>query len=140
MINGKEYSYQDIQATMLGRPVAGLTAIEYGEKADRKFIWGTGRRPIAYANGQIEADGTLTLLQSEFEALTRGLRPGQSVTTIPPFDIIVMYIPDEENPVIVKDVLKSVLLLEFKKGGKAGDLNMPITLPFACAEVKLNQQ
>ncbi|HEX8349498.1 MAG TPA: hypothetical protein VF598_06040, partial [Hymenobacter sp.] len=63
--------------------------------------------------------------------------PGRTVTTLPPFDIIVMFIPDMENPKMVKDVIKDVLLSEYEKGGKVGDLNMPITLPFKCSEIKL---
>lgn len=140
MINGKEYSWQDIQIAFLGRVVLGVTEVKYKEKTAREFIYGTGRKPIAYADGQTDSDGSLTILQSDFEAMVASALaayPGRTITTLPPFDLIVMFIPDMDNPKIVKDVIKDVLLGEYEKGGKVGDLNMPVTLPFKCSEIKL---
>ncbi len=134
----KEYSYQDCQFVLLGRPDTGVTGIKYKGKADRKYIWAVGRQPVTYADGQEEAEGEITLLQSSFEALVRSLTKGGTVTTIPPFDILVMFVPNTENPVIVKDIIKGVLLTDWEKGGKAGDSNMEITLPFKAAYVQLN--
>lgn len=125
---------------MLGRVVLGVTEVKYKEKTAREFIYGTGRKPIAYADGQTDSDGSITLLQSDFEALVAAAQaayPGRTITTLPPFDLIVMFIPDMENPKIVKDVVKDVLLSEYEKGGKVGDLNMPVSLPFKCSEIQL---
>ena len=142
MINGKEYSWQDIQIAFLGRVVFGVTEIKYKEKTERAFIYGTGRKPVAYADGQTDSDGSLMILQSDFEAMVASMLaayPGRTVTTLPPFDIIVMFIPDGDNPRIVKDVIKNVLIGEYEKGGKVGDLNMPVTLPFKCSDIILQQ-
>jgi hypothetical protein len=134
--NSKEFGYVDIQIVFAGRPIVGCTEIKYKGKADRQFIYGLGTEPVAYANGITEAEGSITLLQSEFEALVRSLPPGKTPTTHAPFDIIVAYIDDEN--VAVKDIVKAVLLTEWEKGGKKGDLNMEITLPFKAAKVQLN--
>jgi hypothetical protein len=143
MVNGQEYSWQDIQIAFLGRVVLGVTSIKYKEKTAREFIYGTGRKPIAYANGQTDSDGSMTLLQSDFEALVTAMKaayPNRTFTTLPPFDITTMFIPDMDNPKIVKDVIKDVLLTEYEKGGKVGDLNMPVELPFKCSEIKLQEK
>jgi hypothetical protein len=134
----KEYSYQDCQFVLLGRPTAGVLGIKYKGKGDRKYIWATGRKPITYVDGQEEYEGEVTLLQSEFEAIVRSLLPGGTITTLPPFDIVVMYVPNTANPVIVKDIIKGVLLTDWEKAGKSGDTNMEITLPFKAADVQLN--
>jgi hypothetical protein len=137
IINGKEYGWADIQFAFLGRPVLGVTAIKYGGKRDRKFIYGVGPQPVAYANGVQENDGSITLLQSEFEAMVRSAG-GKQPTELAPFPIIVQYL-DESN-MMVKDILHYVLITEWGKDIKQGDLNMEITLPFKVAYVQLNAE
>lgn len=134
--DSKEFGWVDIQIVFAGRPIVGCTAIKYKNKAEREFIYGLGRKPVAYADGQDMTEGSITLLQSEFEALVRSCPPGKKPNTLAPFDIIMVYL-DEDN-VMVKDIIKSVLLTEFEKGGKKGDLNMEIELPFKAADVLLN--
>lgn len=136
MFNSKEFGWIDIQIVFAGRPAIGITALKYKNKADRAFIYGIGPKPVAYADGIAETEGSITLLQSEFEALVRSAPAGKKPNTLAPFDIIVAYI-DEENA-LVKDIIQSVLLTEFEKGGKKGDLNMEIELPFIAADVLLN--
>jgi hypothetical protein len=134
--DSKEYGWVDIQIVFAGRPIVGCTEIKYKEKADREFIYGLGKQPVAYADGMQEVDGNITLLQSEFEALVRSLPAGKTPTSLAPFDIIIAYIDD--TSLSVKDIVKSVLLTEYEKGGKKGDLNMEISLPFKAAAVQLN--
>ncbi|MES2730047.1 MAG: hypothetical protein V4621_08155 [Pseudomonadota bacterium] len=139
IINGKEYSWADIQFTFLGRPVIGITEIKYGSKRDRKFIYGVGERPVAYANGQEESNGSITLLQSEFEALVRSAKEqGKTPTSLVPFDIIVMYLDDAN--IMVKDIIRQVLTLEWEKASKQGDLNMTVAIPFNAAFIELQAQ
>jgi hypothetical protein len=61
-INGKEYSWADIQFAFLGRLVVGVTEIKYGAKRKREFIFATGNLPVAYANGQKTSEGSITVL------------------------------------------------------------------------------
>ncbi len=134
--DSKEYGWCDIQIVFAGRPIVGCTEIKYKEKAEREFIYGLGKKPVSYADGQQMVDGSITLLQSEFEALVRSLPKGKTPTSLAPFDIIIAYIDEED--LSVKDIVKSVLLTEYEKGGKKGDLNMEISLPFKAAEIQLN--
>ena len=134
--DSKEYGWIDIQIVFAGRPIVGCTEIKYKNKAEREFFYGLGRKPVSYADGQDATEGSITLLQSEFEALVRSCPPGKKPNTLAPFDIIILYL--DENNALVKDIIKSVLLREFEKGGKKGDLNMEIPLPFIAADVELN--
>ena len=134
--DSKEYGWVDIQIVFAGRSIVGCTEIKYKEKAEREFLWGLGKKPVAYADGAQMVDGSITLLQSEFEALVRSIPAGKTPTSLAPFDIIIAYVDD--TSLSVKDIVKSVLLTEYEKGGKKGDLNMEISLPFKAAEIQLN--
>jgi hypothetical protein len=136
LINGKEYSWADIQFAFLGRPVRGVTEIKYGAKRDRKFIYAVGDKPVAYANGQEESSGSITVLQSEFEAIVASAKAaGKTPTSLTPFNIIVMYLDDAN--LLIKDIIQSVLTLEWEKASKQGDLNMTVTIPFVAANIVL---
>ncbi|GGG33387.1 hypothetical protein [Hymenobacter glacieicola] len=135
-INGKEFGWADIQFAFLGRPVTGITEIKYGAKRDRKFIYAVGDKPVAYANGQEESNGSITMLQSEFESIVRAAKAaGKTPTSLPPFPIIVQYLDDAN--LMVKDIIHSVLTLEWEKASKQGDLNMTVTVPFTCSHIEL---
>jgi hypothetical protein len=53
LINGKAYEYADISCIVLGTPIIGVTAIEYGEEDSMENIYATGRYPVSRGFGQI---------------------------------------------------------------------------------------
>jgi hypothetical protein len=136
-LNGKEFSWADIVFAFLGRSVEGVVAMKYGVKRERKFIRGVGNKPVAYANGSPDCNGSITVLQSEMEAITAAALAGgyEDLTAIPPFDIIIQYL-DASN-IMVKDIIKNVLATEWEKASKQGNLNMEVELPFTCSHVIL---
>ena len=66
--NSREYSYCDVQATILGRPLTGLRGIEYTAKKSKEALFGAGVNPKSIQHGRREYEGTLTVLQSEIES------------------------------------------------------------------------
>lgn len=133
---GRETSFIDVQATMLGRPLATLQAISCKESTERKMVMGNSATAIAYADGATKYEGSISVLQSELRALARSAKAkGRKITRLPPFDIVVMHIPDEENPVLSKDVIKNVLLEEFELSEKVGDMEMTVALKFKASDV-----
>jgi hypothetical protein len=138
MINGNEYAWEDIKVVLPGstRPLDGVVAIEYSEKKDHINIYGRGDKPVAMGRGKREYSGSITLLQSEVEALQRTLPKGRSITDIPAFSIPVSYQP--ENGPLTVDMLIAVRFGEIKKGMKTGDPNMEIELPLIIGDIQYN--
>lgn len=136
-INGQEYAWEDVQIVMLGRPVIGVVEISYKTAREKKNIMGRGSRPVARGRGPKNYEGKIKLLQSELEALQRGLKKGTDPTDIRPFQIVVAYAP-VEGGVITTDLLDDVEFLELEKTIKTEDLNMEIELPLIIGEVKYN--
>lgn len=46
--NSKEYAWIDVNVVLLGKPVAGLRAIEYKSKRAKEALYATGKRHVAY--------------------------------------------------------------------------------------------
>lgn len=138
MINGNEYSWEDIQVLFPGKnsPVDGVAAIEYEVKKDHSNIYGRGSKPVAMGRGKEEYAGSITLLQSEVEALQKTLEKGKNLTNIPAFNIVVSYVPPDG--VIVTDQLVQCRFAEIKKGMKSGDPNMEIQLKLVIGDIIFN--
>lgn len=131
-INGVEYSWANIQFFFLGKPVFGCTGMEYTTKQEKKNVYATGFEPVARAKGPKTYEGSITLLQSEYEALQKAVKaklPNGDLCDIEPFDITVSYIPSGDSVNIVTDTLQNCEFLEVKKQSKQGDMNMEVTLP-----------
>lgn len=134
--NSKEYSYCDMQVTVMGRPITGLRGIEYSVKKNKEVIYGAGSMPHSVQHGKREYSGTLKVLQSELEALnkaakTAGLRDLLDLQ----FDIIVTY---ESGGILITDKIRTASVTEFKKGMNEGDLNSEHDLAFVALNIQTN--
>lgn len=134
--NSKEYSYCDVQATILGRPLSGLRGIEYTAKKSKEALFGAGVNPKSIQHGKREYEGTLTVLQSELEALNRAAKESGQVDCLDlEFDIVVTY---TSEGMITTDIIRCASITEFPKGMKEGDLNSEHALPFIALGVDTN--
>lgn len=139
VINGNEYSWADVLVT-IGRaalPVDGVVAVSYTTKKDKKNIYGRGDRPIARGTGNREYEGSITLLQSEVQALLNAAGPGRDLTDIAPFNIAVTYMDNEGN--LVYHQLEYVEFTEFKHELKSGDTHQEIELPLIIGNIKYSK-
>lgn len=134
--NSKEYSYCDMQATILGRPVTGLRGMEYTAKKNKEALFGAGVNPKSIQHGRREYEGTLTLLQSELEALNRAAKEAGYTDCLDlEFDIVVTY---ASAGVLTTDIVRCASVTEFPKGMKEGDLNSEHALPFIALGIDTN--
>ena len=127
MINGTEYAFEDLKISALGRSLVGFTAVKYGATKEYKNIHARGNVPIKRGRGKKDAaPGSLTLLQSEFEALQRSAPPGSDPTDWAPFDIAVVYAP--LGGIMTRDIVPSCQVTSYEKGMSTEDGNMTIEL------------
>lgn len=101
LINGESYSWGQIICNILGVPVIGITAIEYGDDQKIENNYGAGNQPVSRGFGNIEPMAKITLMMEEVEAITRATADGR-LQSIPEFDIQVAYLPLNGTPVVHK--------------------------------------
>ena len=134
--NSREYSCCDVQATILGRPLTGLRGIEYTAKKSKEAVFGAGINPKSIQHGRREYEGTLTVLQSELEALNRAAKEAGYTDCLDlEFDIVVTYTSGET---VTTDIIRCASITEFPKGMKEGDLNSEHALPFIALGIDTN--
>lgn len=126
----------NINVVVLGRTLTGLRGIEYTPKMNKELLYGAGRNPKAIQSGRREYEGTLTVLQSELEALNRAAKEAGYTDCLDlEFDIVVTYVSDG---VISTDIVRCASITEYPKGMKEGDLYSEHALPFLALRVDTN--
>lgn len=134
--NSKEYDWTKISVVILGRTVAGLRGIEYTAKMAKEALHGAGVNPKAVQSGKREYEGTLTILQSELEALNRAAKEAGYTDCLDlEFDIVVTY---AASGVVSTDIVRCASITEFPKGMKQGDLYSEHALPFIALRIDTN--
>lgn len=137
-INGNEYSWEDIQVKMPHKtvPLEGAIDIKYKMSREHKNVYGRGAKPVAMGRGRKTMEGSLKMLQSEFEALQAQIVPGKDATDLILPVISVSYAP--EGAAATTDLLLHVRINEFEKGMAEGDPNMEIELPLTIGDIQYN--
>ena len=132
MFSTREYEWSDVTVIMAGRNVAGLRGVEYKMSQEKEVLYGKGNKPHTIQRGNKSYDGTITITQSEYEAIRAAA--GGDVLDIS-FNIIVSYGNPSKGDVMTTDLLKGVEITEVPKGMKQGDKFAEIALPIIMLEV-----
>ncbi|MGL4560816.1 MAG: hypothetical protein ACRCVW_00060 [Brevinema sp.] len=71
LVNGKFFDWGDITISLLPlTPVVfSVKEINYQEEVETEIIYGKGKAPIGFGKGNWKAQGSISLLKNEFEAL-----------------------------------------------------------------------
>lgn len=137
VINQREYAYGDMAVYLFGQKVGGLRGIDYKSSKNKDYARGAGRNPRGIQHGENSHEGTLTILQSELEALTRtAVAKGYDSLLDVDFDIVVTY--GTNNGVITVDKICCASIKELPKGLKLGDLLSEHALPFIALDIQYN--
>lgn len=132
LINGQAYAYADIIVTILGSPLAGITAIEYSDSQEVTENFGAGRWPVSRGLGKIESEAKITIDRAELNALIKAA-PNKRLQNIGEFDVVVSYVPEGSAP--VTDIIKNCRFKNTVGGASEGDSNVVAELELAVSHI-----
>lgn len=133
MFNSREYEWSDITVVVAGRPVTGFRAVDYSSKQEKEALYAKGNKPHGIQRGNKSYEGSITLLQSEYEALRQAC--GGDVLDAS-FDLVVAYGNASKGDAIVTDILVGVEVTEDNTEWKQGDKFQEKKLPFIFLDKK----
>lgn len=131
----REYTWEDVKVYMGGKFVTGIRGCKYKTTQEKEEIYAMGNKAVAIGRGNKKHEVSITVLQSELEALIRS--GGGDITNIAPFDIVVSHVSNPGQS-MVTDVIKDFEFTAFEKSWKQGDKFMEIELPGMCLDIKYN--
>lgn len=91
MINGDSYSWSQIDITILGRRLEGVSGINYTSSQEKTNNYGRGNKPISRGKGKKSYSGSITLKEEEIKAIEAAIPAGKDIVDIKPFPIIVAF-------------------------------------------------
>lgn len=133
LINGKAYEYADITCIILGVPIVGITAIEYGEEANTENIYATGRYPVSRGYGQVTPSAKVTILMNEVMNIVAAA-PNGRVHDIPEFDIIVTY--TDANLIPVTHKIRNCRFKNNMISSASGDTSIEIPMDLIISHIE----
>ncbi len=132
-----EFAYKDIRVRLLGRDLVGLQGLKWKRTSEGEVVYGRGSKGLGIQQGNERIEGTLKILQSEYQALLKSVRaasPGSNITDVR-FDIVNTY---GDGLTAVTDIIQTSKITEYEKGMDQGDMQMVIELPFIALDVLEN--
>lgn len=133
MFNSREYEWSDITVVVAGRPVTGFRTVDYSSKQEKEALYAKGNKPHGIQRGNKSYEGSITLLQSEYEALRQAC--GGDVLDAS-FDLVVAYGNASKGDAIVTDILVGAEVTEDNTEWKQGDKFQEKKLPFIFLDKK----
>lgn len=133
MFNSREYEWSDINVVMAGRNVTGFRAVSYTSKQEKEALYAKGNKPHSMQRGNKSYEGSISLVQSEYEALKQAAGGDILDASI---DLVVSYGNPTKGDTIVTDLLQGVEFTDDKTEWKQGDKFQEKELPFIFLDKK----
>ena len=134
----KEYGWKDVSVVVLGRTIEGITDVKVKRKVTKERQYGRGNKAQAIVSGNEEISGSLTLLQSELQAINSAIisvDPQLNLGKVA-VDVIINYENSEGQS--ATDSVIGVEVEEYEKAMAQGDTMMKVELPFMALDFKEN--
>jgi hypothetical protein len=122
-----EYTFADIEVRIGGISVSNIQKLAYKVSQKKEVVYGKGINPIAVQRGQKSYDGSIDMLQSEFESLI-AMAPNHDILDLH-FDILITYGNPERGDVLITDVLQGCEFTEAQHSIGNDEMYMKVSLP-----------
>lgn len=114
-VNGRVFSYASVEIQVDGELITGIKSVTYSDKVERSKARGAGRQPLGRTAGEYDAEGSLTLLREDANALIARFGEGWMDRA---FDVVVTYA--EQGLPTQTDVLRGCLIDEANGSNEQG--------------------
>ena len=135
-----EYAWKDMTVVMAGRPVIGITGLKWKTARTTTEKHGSGSNAHTIQRGNKSITGTISLYQSEVEALLEAVQQKygrNSDLTDGVFDITAAFAVSVTSRIKTHQLI-SVHISEFEMGMMQDDPTMQIDLPFVAIRANYN--
>jgi hypothetical protein len=138
--DSREFEFADIKVMMFGIELTGLRGLTYKKSQEKELIYAAGNQPKAIQRGNKKYEGSLMLLQSDFDLMSRAAVAAgyEDLTDVPGnlIDITVVYQKPEDLAGLTIETCQNVEFTEYEGGQKQGDKFKEVTLPMLFLRLK----
>jgi hypothetical protein len=134
VLNGSDaYAWVDVKISFLKRTAVDIKSISYSQTAEKQDIYGAGASPVKRGRGKKAATCSMSISLEEVQKLVK-IAPGQDITNIPMFDIMVSYQVSDLQRVFT-DVVRNVEFTSNPRTPAEGNLSFDLNLDMICSHI-----
>lgn len=134
MINGHRPAWAQMRATVLGRQVTGIISVMFKSAMVKENQYGAGQKVDHRGYGNEQPECSLSLYKYEVDAILALLQPGENLTHVAPFDLVLDW-RDQNNAVINKVIIKDYEFTETGLDTKQGDTKLEVSCGGICSDI-----
>lgn len=135
LVNGTSVSWQNINFTIKGSRIAGITKIDYEASYAHQPGYGAGPDVISYGYGNVTYTASIEIYLDEWKKIYE-LSNGNPCN-LTPFDITIDVIPTEMSVVLpYRDVINNVKFLKDGFSISQGDTKSMVTIPLMISGIE----
>lgn len=132
LINGKNFSHQDLVVNIGGVPIVSISEITINKTRVREFSYGTQPEPVGYGDGKKNApEVSFTMSLTDFNTLENA-SPGRDIQNLDPFDIPLTELSNV-NPSF--RILKNVLITGAEESSGEDTTDIKVSITAVCSHV-----
>ncbi len=125
-IDTRNYNWSECEIRFNGRLLTSVQGVAWNHKQEKTAIYGKGNKALAIQEGNESVDGSLTLMQSELEALLDEC-PENKAIRLKNADLQVAFNDGEQ---VVRYTIKGIAFTEEPHDHKQNDPVAISTMPF----------
>lgn len=136
-----QFAWKELLVMIDDRPMLGLTDIEIKTVKNLEEIYGAGDSPQFIGEGNKSHNGTVELLQADYEALVTEAkkRGGDDVTDIE-VDVVMSLIPQADAATMaLKTIVNRIVGMKFSDDGykfTQGNTHTKVSLPYKALRIE----
>lgn len=134
----REYEWSDISLVIGGRDITGIRGIKHSEKLEGEALYAKGKKPHSIQTGNFSYEGSIMLLQSEYEALVKA--GNGSVLNLRGLGANIGYGNPLNGDAMMHKAISGIQFTEAANDWKQGDKFIEIELPFLATDIQNNVQ
>lgn len=132
LINGESVSWGQIQITILGAVMTGITSVKYNSKREKVNVYGAGSKPVSRGYGRYEYEGSITFLAEEWKNIVKA-SPNGDPMQLGFFDVNILFVSTTGLTQTI--TWKSAEPMENPFDVSEGDTSVNIEVPFVIADI-----
>jgi len=127
MINGQNYSWEDISIVLPHGELINVENIDYSDGKELEQTYGKGSNPVGYGVGNYSAESKITMLKEEYEKLGQyAEKTGKGIYRMKPFPVVVNYANDDQAS--ISDTLRDCKVTKVSNSAGQGDKKVKVEL------------
>lgn len=131
LVNGNDYDWSQVTATINGTILNGVKAINYELAREKTNNYGSGSKPVSRGRGRKEFTASLTLDMTEMERIQDGA-PNRDITDIAPFDVTVTF---DNTGKVITHILRNCEFMNNPRALEEGSTGFEIEVDLLPAEI-----